>query len=111
MQEPAQSGRNTAATYTKSCCLSAVHRKQLMFTQPPDDALPATCVMQDLQNDLADRCEELRAAQRKLVMARTASSAAAEAGGAGAGAGPATPANAVKRCVIARLWRGAWPYA
>lgn len=110
MQEAAQSGRNTAATYTKSCCLSAVHKQQLMFTQPPDDALQATCVMQDLQNDLADRCEELRAAQRKLVMARTASSAAAEAGGASAAA-PASPANAVKRCVIARFWQGAWPYA
>ena len=53
---------------------------------------------QDLQNDLADRCEELRAAQRKLVMARTSSNAAAMET-AGPQPPPATPAKETKRQV------------
>jgi hypothetical protein len=53
-------------------------------------------VPQDLQNDLADRCEELRAAQRKLVMARTSSNAAAMET-AGPQPIPATPAKEIKR--------------
>ena len=52
--------------------------------------------MQELQNDLADRCEELRAAQRKLVMARTSSNAAAMET-AGPQPAPATPAKEIKR--------------
>ena len=51
---------------------------------------------QELQNDLADRCEELRAAQRKLVMARTSSNAAAMET-AGPQPVPATPTKEIKR--------------
>lgn len=54
------------------------------------------CAPQELQNDLADRCEELRAAQRKLVMARTASNAAAMET-AGPQPLPAAPAKEMKR--------------
>lgn len=52
---------------------------------------------QELENELADCVEELRAAQRKLIVARTASSDAKLSSAASGGASTAAPA--VKRCV------------
>lgn len=53
--------------------------------------------LQELENELADCVEELRAAQRKLVVARTASSDAKPSLAGSGGASTATPA--AKRCV------------
>jgi hypothetical protein len=71
-------------------------KTQAAHAAPTHVSVSVGCAPQELQNDLADRCEELRAAQRKLVMARTSSNAAAMET-AGPQPAPATPAKEIKR--------------